>query len=833
MVSRYRTVLALAAAVSIVALAAAVIWLIRASKSPADTATLWGAYLGTAGVAVPLLLAVGSWMTKRREAVRASTGSQLAAAANGLASATMARWRQEAAARRIITPAPVMVRWRWAADDVGVPPSDVAAPAVPGAGPPPMPAPEPAAELLRSGLVARLHDEVYARLPYGRLVLIGGPGTGKTGAMILLLLAAGQHRDSLPAAQRERVPVPVWLTLGGWDPLSQSLRDWASDTMNRDFPALRAAEYGSNAAAELVRTGHVALFLDGLDEMPEGVRELALDRVSDETRGLRVVVTSRPEEYRHAVGTSPPEHTAVIELRPVRPRWAAEYLLHDQVGRSRERWEQVGEYLMAHPDSVAARALDNPLNLSLARDSYAGRDPAVLADPARFATVETMAEHLIDQFLVTAYPEEQERERAIAWLRWLARNMGSSADLQWWDIPGWLPRWKLRLGRAVAACLVTWAAAATAAAVTPALPAKAAFVLLMGLGAGVIAGLVARVSMTPARRPRAGQDRAARSSRWRRLVLGLGLGLALLWVIGFAGTLASGLVAASGGDGPAAVAAGEVSVCVAILVAWYLRGGRRTAVPLLERWYARALIGGLAAGLALGLWVWSAGQAAVTNGPAVATTIGPYVALVIALGSRRGFGLSGVPQRIVPRRPRGRRLFFWAALGAGLFVPLIPVLLNDWAAPAASSPSATAAGTYRADRRTSMLYALVYAVALGLFAGLLSGLTGGLAAGIGWAIAVGFATWVMAWLVAGQVPLLKLAEFVLAGWRPPRVRIAQLLEDARRRQVMRQAGAVYQFRHAALQKRLVELAPAQRRPVAPPAGRAALRPVVTPEKAGA
>jgi hypothetical protein len=316
----------------------------------------------------------------------------------------------EATGRRIVTPAPATVRWRWAADEITAPRAEVTTPPAPGTGPPPLPDLRQPGELLATGVVTRLHGEVYARLPYGRLVLIGGPGAGKTGAMILLLPTALDHRRAcLAGDQRERVPVPVWLTLGGWNPETRPLQDWAVGTMNRDYPALRASDYGPDAAGELLRGGRVALFLDGLDEMPEGARPLALKCVDEEARGLRVVVTSRPEEYRSAVQAGRPDNTAVIELRPVRPRWAADYLLHGQTEPSRQRWEQVGAYLTHNPDSIAARALDNPLTLPLARDTYTSQDPAVLTDPSSFPTVEAVREYLIDHFLITAYPKEHER----------------------------------------------------------------------------------------------------------------------------------------------------------------------------------------------------------------------------------------------------------------------------------------------------------------------------------------------------------------------------------------------------------------------------------------
>lgn len=366
---RVRSVLGVLGAVAVIAAVLAVHWFIRSSKNPVDTATVWAGDFGAAAIAVPLLTLIITWWFKYRggTAVVAGTLAQVTAAADWLAEAVAARWRREAADRRIVTPALATVRWRWAADELTAPRQELMVPPVSGAGPVPLPDMGRPGELLGSGVVTRLHDEVYARLPHGRLVLIGGPGAGKTGAMILLLLAALDRRASLANDQRARAPVPVWLTLGGWDPAAISLREWAADTMNRDYPALRAPDYGAAAAGELMRSGRVALFLDGLDEMPPDMRALALKRVNEEARDLRVVITSRPLEWELAMHGTVPEYTAVIELRPVRPEAAAAYLLHGQSGRSRERWQQVGTYLRNNPESVAARALDNPLTLSLAR----------------------------------------------------------------------------------------------------------------------------------------------------------------------------------------------------------------------------------------------------------------------------------------------------------------------------------------------------------------------------------------------------------------------------------------------------------------------------------
>jgi hypothetical protein len=334
-------------------------------------------------------------------------------AADKLAELTHARWRR-AADRQMDTPIPVS--WRQPAREVS------GAPAV------------------AAGLVTCLPAEVYAGLRGERLVILGGAGAGKSGAMLLILLGALERRAGLPGDQRERMPVPVWLRLSQWEPGRAALRDWVAAVIRLDYPELRARGYGPGAIGALVSAGRVALYLDGLDEVPPAERARVLARIEAEAASLPVVVTCRTAEYP---GSGVPG-SRVIELLPVGAAAAAGYLLNGPSGPGSAGRTLVGEYLAAHPGSLPAQALDSPLTLSLARDACAGGDAAALVDPARFPTAAALREHLAGQLLVSAYLKERQRARATRWLAWAAFHMAASPDLNWWDIPLWIPRRQLQ-----------------------------------------------------------------------------------------------------------------------------------------------------------------------------------------------------------------------------------------------------------------------------------------------------------------------------------------------------------------------------------------------------
>ena len=180
---------------------------------------------------------------------------------------------------------------------------------------------------LRSGQLQDLYA-VYGGLGSGRVVLVGGAGSGKSGAAILLVLDALKHRARLPAADRQLVPVPVLVTVHGWDPGTERIGPWLAARLQQTYP-LFAGKRGLGDAAELVRAAKVAVILDGLDEISEHLRPAALRALSNQA-DFRVVVLSRGDEMAAAASQEFLHGAIALELRDVDPAIAADYLARVQ-----------------------------------------------------------------------------------------------------------------------------------------------------------------------------------------------------------------------------------------------------------------------------------------------------------------------------------------------------------------------------------------------------------------------------------------------------------------------------------------------------------------------
>ena len=77
-------------------------------------------------VIVPPVVVWG-WQRRHRPVAGTSTRAEVDAAADRLAEQTLETWSRQVVQRGIQAPAPVRVRWRWAADDIALPRQELAA----------------------------------------------------------------------------------------------------------------------------------------------------------------------------------------------------------------------------------------------------------------------------------------------------------------------------------------------------------------------------------------------------------------------------------------------------------------------------------------------------------------------------------------------------------------------------------------------------------------------------------------------------------------------------------------------------------------------------------
>ncbi|HEX4657182.1 MAG TPA: hypothetical protein VH307_07340 [Streptosporangiaceae bacterium] len=518
-----------------------------------------------------------------------------------LAEAVRKQWENAAGERGLLEPEPIPVRWRTPSPAIAGP---VAA-AIRSTRFPPLPGLHPVEErLLREGDIRDLHA-VYAGLGSGRLVIAGAPGSGKTGAAVLLVLAALRHRQSVPKKVRPKVPVPVLFTGQEWDPANQRLQDWLVLRMQETYPLL-GGKSGALNAAELIAAGKVALILDGLDEIAEEARPVALRALSQQA-AFRVVVLARSAEMASASQRSVLEGAAAVELQNVDPVTAADFLSRVQLDPPPDGWQTLIDRIHAAPASPLAQALDRPLTLTLVRDTYReGDDVRKLLDFCDTAQpavsdnrlAEDIVDHLLDRVLPAAYmPRPGEgvpaynlhtAERALAKIA-ARMNEDGTRDLQWWRLPEWAP---------------------------VALPNE-----LMSLLAG---GRPLELD--------SGAPREIGKVRLRHVFSldNLGFGVAAGTGTGLAAGLAAGTAAGT--------ATGTV-VGIATMVAFgFVRAfpdwESTSSFSPLSSWRSDRMAG-LVVGVVLGLWAWLGAGLVLgfRDGPVAGTVVAPALALFVGLGA--------------------------------------------------------------------------------------------------------------------------------------------------------------------------------------------------------
>jgi hypothetical protein len=614
----------------------------------------------------------------------------LAQVADRLAADVGRQWATEAAMRRLNDPYPLPVSWVGSSGPLTDRWESLVKLVTQGAGWPASPltttwaaSPDDLAGT-GSGIV-----EALMRVPTGRLVVLGEPGSGKTMLMIRLVL-------DLLARRLDDSPVPILADVASWNPQEQPLRSWLTAQLMTNYPVLaaapRALRDGTTLAEALFDAGLIIPILDGLDQIPEYLRAAAIERINFTLRpGEQLIVTCRSRQYWDtAVGAVAVtlRGAAGIQLRPLDADDVRAYLSDAAAGlAARIRWDPV--FAILGTDAPAAQALRTPLMVGLARTIYnpgPGEPAGELRDPAELCSLpnrEMVESLLFGAFIPAAYRSDPagrwQVQKASRWLTFLAcrQEIMGTFDIAWWRLIEALPRNALRLIGGIVGGLV-------------------------GLLAGALAGWVAG-------------------------------GVSNAVVGGLAGSLLLSLLCVRGLDG-------SFYRLPARGVAWSIGRGALTG-----------LLAGLAAGIGSGL------AAGLRTGLIAGLTAG---ALFAAAG-----GIRKVPY------------------GYG----------------GATSPGAV----MRRDMRIAFIFGIIFGL-LGSAAGIEAVFIAGIMKGLPYAAISGFLFGVSAGLaLTGSAwPGWTLAHSYLALRRRLPWRFMDFLADAHKRGVLRQIGAIYQFRHILIQKEL-------------------------------
>jgi hypothetical protein len=271
--------------------------------------------------------------------------------------------------------------------------------------------PEPPSEEIADNIVAAFESSKR------RLLIVGEPGSGKTMAAYSLI----EYVDKTEGAAGR---IPLLVNLSAWE---------AQDTFEAFLVDHLCSSVGYEVheralARAFISSDRYALILDGLDEIPVGLRQHFSERLDEFVRGLPgevgVVVTCRNKEYEELLAAHPAGLGLVqaVEILPLSSEQLDSALR--ELAKFDEDW---GAFLSQRHLTAYQRVrhlLSNPLFLNLAA---VGRlSPGQLLDWS--TTEQELRDLVLERYLDQTLADQRQYELADArrYLTWIARFLNEA-----------------------------------------------------------------------------------------------------------------------------------------------------------------------------------------------------------------------------------------------------------------------------------------------------------------------------------------------------------------------------------------------------------------------